>query len=813
MGRWIDFIKHHYGKITFIVFCISGLTAYLGGFEKVITYIDNYQETRELPFQADEYGVLVCYFDGEDEYKKYASKDIVNTLNARFRELNMRKAQAKHDAYVFVKESITSHGDANEIGKKYNADLVIWGSVSKKGIQPNIRFVDNSDAFRSYTSKEMTIFKESLNNVASDKSNRNISYAGRKPALTDEPVSLISFVIAKRYMDEQNFSKAIEYFRKAIPLEKTPYIRNEPTYIQITMCYYSVGDFQRAEETILKQTNYRRNDNLLALVGIIRHMRSSFPEHAHKKLAELWLNASPKDWEFLDQLYLYAITEKQLTPPTPRKKDPVDTLIEERIKNPKRKHRSWSFLEIARAQENKDYARFKQLHAELFETSNLNDQLILALLSISVDLELASESIQKIRSVHGVFPGLSLMDAFKCLAARDIEAAKLLIEKHSVLKEKSLIGRTILATYYSMKAEYMKSLAFLDELIIENPKATFYRKLRADINYYLQKPSSAKIDYELYIADHPDDTKVLYRLALLSSSEKENADALEYIQKLFAQPVKENLHFAELLNSVLLNKPISTLNTFLDTEHEAGIQAFFKLLNKNDVDAAKAKLTELINNEHPATLEGKYVSFYYYVYAVISLLENHFFECQSHLLNAYAEYPTEELKLLITELSKTDLEHAYSDKLFFAGKDAFQKMLDGNFVASAEFYEMTAKEYPKICYLWNRAGIYRLLAKDTDRALVDYSIALQCEPEAKGIHSLYADLVKEKDCNLAVRHYSRSLEIDGDSIGTFDGLSQCHTKLGNTALADEFYQKYKTLYFEKGVNPVNFFFYQPLRQL
>jgi tetratricopeptide (TPR) repeat protein len=178
------------------------------------------------------------------------------------------------------------------------------------------------------------------------------------------------------------------------------------------------------------------------------------------------------------------------------------------------------------------------------------------------------------------------------------------------------------------------------------------------------------------------------------------------------------------------------------------------------------------------------------------------------------KYPTEELKLLIVELSKTeDKGQVLDDKLFLAGKNAFQKMVENNFAASAEVYETAAKKYQQFCYLWSRAGIYRILAKDSDSALVDYSNALQCEPEAKKLHALFADLVKEKDCNLAIQHYSRSLDIDGDSISAFDALSQCYAKLGNKALADEYYKKYKALYFKKGGNPVNFFFAQPLRQI
>jgi tetratricopeptide (TPR) repeat protein len=408
---------------------------------------------------------------------------------------------------------------------------------------------------------------------------------------------------------------------------------------------------------------------------------------------------------------------------------------------------------------------------------------------------------------------LSLLEAFKCLLARDLDTAKSHVERYKVLKERSIIGRTILAAYFSQHTEYDKSLLLLDELITENPKATFYRKLRADILFYQQKYTSASEDYKIYIADNEDDTKALYRLSRTLFINQNYTDGLVYAQKLFDQPVKDDLHFASIIENNLLAKSSSVNNTFIDKTHINELKSVIILLNKNNADAAKEKVDELILNESSVELLNKYNSLYLYIKALISILENNFNESLLYLYEAYADYPTREIKSLIDEFSNSAEEHVSDDKLFIAGKEAFRKLTEKKYDGIAESYETAARAYPTFCYLWYRAGIYRHEAKEMDRASTDFNNALICEPEAKNLHLLFADLIKETDCNLAIKHFSRSLEIDGETVLAFDGLSLCYEKLGDKDLSMEYYKKYKKLYFDKGGNPINFFFHEPLRHL
>jgi predicted Zn-dependent protease len=659
----------------------------------------------------------------------------------------------------------------------------------------------------------MTIFKESLYNVTADPKNRNIHYAPKKPELTDEPIALISYVIATRYLGEKKYNQAIDFFWKAIPLEKTDYIQNRPTYLKLLECYFSIGDFQSAEDIILKHLNYKQDDDLLALIGLLRHIRSKTPIHLHKQLADLWVTSSPSDWKVLDRVYLLGITEKWLNLSKARKKDNVDKLINKKLKRTQKKSKALKYLDLQLAVENKDLEKFKKLHSEVFDSGDIDDRIGLIMLASSLETRLAFELIEKTRKEHGDSPALALLESLNCLIVRDIDTAYSLIKKYKVLVEESWVGRYILASYYSIKSENEKSSTILNKLIAENPKVTLFRKLRADINFYEKNNEFVKEDYEQYSLDYPEDTKVLYRLARLSFTENDNTKGAAYLKKLYASKVDAELDFARLLDSIVRKKPLPVKESFMDSEHREKLHQVFELLNKNQKKAALDRLSELINDTHPVGLSNQYDSFYYYVYAFLSFIDIDYSSCIHFLGEALAEYPMDELKVLISDMYILNDKTVSEDKLFRIARTALQKIGDNDKLGTAQTYETAAEEYPTFCYLWLRAGIYRYVAKDEEGAASNYHKALQCSPNAKEVHMLYADILKYYDCNTAIEHYQKSIAIDGESAQAFDGLSQCYEKLGNTLLAEEYYKKYQTLYFELGGNPVNWFFNQPQRGL
>ena len=815
MSNWI---KNEYGLILTLLGAVGAVIAYAGAPVKIATYWDNYNAKKSLYFESSDYGVLVCVFDGETEYKKYASKEIVNAVNARFRELKLRNAIAKRDRYVFLNHIVSSHDEANELGLKYDADLVVWGSVSSRGVQPNIRIVDGSEQFRMYSAtKEMTIFKKSLQNVANDNIAKNISFAGRRPDLTDETVSLVSFAIAVHLKKNEKFDEAIKYFYRSMPIDKTSYITNEPTYIQIAMCYYLLGNFKKSEEIILNHTYYQNNPSLLAFVGVIRYLQDSMPKKYYKKIVDVWMHSSPKDWEFLDRIFIYGITSKIFTSPPARKKDKVDLLITTAIHSSPTQDRSWKFLKLLTASKEKNYKLFKKIYAELFETADVDERMILSLQAISVDIDLADESISRIRETAGTFPGLNLLEALKCISEKKYSIARQLIEITPILEKKSLLGRTILSAYYSEEGNYDKALTYLDSLVKELPSAGLYRKLRGDINYYLGKQEAAKTDYEIYIKEYPNNTKVLYRLVTISNLNKDTGTVLKYTQKMFECPSDKELKFYPIIESVLINAPLEKANTFVDPNHEALLKDAFRLLNKNDPESAKKLLLTDKYTEPDTVRRSQFIALDYYTLAMISILEGDFLESLRYLFESYAEYPMEESKNMILSLSNEISNESKSETLFSVAAKAFKKKIQSKFSESAIALESASEQYPDFCFLRVEAGNYRLSAKEFGKAATNFQAALQCEPRMQKVNSLYASLhvhfLKDPDCASAIEYYQRSLEVDGETVAAYDGLEQCYEKLGNQKKVKEFHKKYKDLYFKNGGNPTKYFFNQPLRHL
>jgi hypothetical protein len=80
-------------------------------------------------FKTDIYGIIVAQFNGNTEDQKNKGKEIQSTiqstLNARFKELGINDADARKTPDLFE-----THEQARNFGKKYQAQLVIWGSVN-----------------------------------------------------------------------------------------------------------------------------------------------------------------------------------------------------------------------------------------------------------------------------------------------------------------------------------------------------------------------------------------------------------------------------------------------------------------------------------------------------------------------------------------------------------------------------------------------------------------------------------------------------------------------------------------------------------
>jgi len=170
------------------------------------------------PFEEKIYGIIVTQFKGNTDARKNKGKEIQSaiqsTLNARFKELGINDADARNTSVL-----LESHEAAREFGKKYKAELVIWGDVTLQGIIPNITIVNEESDASKLMKPETALLKDSLTHIALAKVNDI-----RFPALTDEPTKLVSFITAIKYKEQKKYEKAIEYFTYSLSEQSDKYI-------------------------------------------------------------------------------------------------------------------------------------------------------------------------------------------------------------------------------------------------------------------------------------------------------------------------------------------------------------------------------------------------------------------------------------------------------------------------------------------------------------------------------------------------------------------------------------------------------------
>jgi len=194
------------------------------------------------PFEEKTYGIIVTQFKGNTDAQKNKGKEIQasiqSTLNARFKELGINDADARNSSLL-----IESHEVAREYGKKYKAELVIWGDVTLQGIIPNITIINEKSDASKLMKPETALLKDSLCHAALAKMNDI-----RFPALTDEPTKLVSFVTAVKHKKNKKNEMAIEYFILSLPEQLTNYIDSSIILFEIGEVWSDMREYSKAIE-------------------------------------------------------------------------------------------------------------------------------------------------------------------------------------------------------------------------------------------------------------------------------------------------------------------------------------------------------------------------------------------------------------------------------------------------------------------------------------------------------------------------------------------------------------------------------------
>ena len=233
------------------IFILSLLTVLLGSLGYVIPMLmrdTDFSENNELtPFPKGVFGILTASFSGEHSELngKTLRNSITHTLNARFRELNISNTEAKNIPNN-NSNKLKSHQEARKIGKKYSAEIVIWGDITFKGVIPNLTIVDQSSTTSFLTDSNATLFKESL------KHNAIFLDDIRLPAFTDEPTQIVCFVTALKYYNEKKYKSALYYLTKAIPAKDTSHINCYPIFLFMGNCCNSMQEYDDAINFYIK---------------------------------------------------------------------------------------------------------------------------------------------------------------------------------------------------------------------------------------------------------------------------------------------------------------------------------------------------------------------------------------------------------------------------------------------------------------------------------------------------------------------------------------------------------------------------------
>lgn len=168
------------------------------------------------PFKDGEFGLLIAEFEvkikGEKKRGKEIQGTIESTLNARIVEEEITDAIVR-EIPISIISKIDSHKQARKIGKKYNAEIVIWGDVTLKGVIPYLTIVNPRSEYCRIISHDTVLLKETLTHKALANMNDM-----RLPALTDAPTLLIIFSTGLKFYLDGRYKNALNYFNRCLSI-------------------------------------------------------------------------------------------------------------------------------------------------------------------------------------------------------------------------------------------------------------------------------------------------------------------------------------------------------------------------------------------------------------------------------------------------------------------------------------------------------------------------------------------------------------------------------------------------------------------
>lgn len=197
---------------------------------------------KNTPFRKDVFGIIIANFEGDAivHGTSIKGKDIPRSmktaLNARFENEHISGVEVQEYSKV-----LRGSKEALSIGRRYNAELVIFGGVNVQGIIYNLKLVKELSWGKEILKAEGAFLKEELSFP------RFVETSDiQLRALTSEPASLVSFISGVKSFQNGSYEQAIQYFLKAIPQEEGSQIVSAPIFIALADSYFLDQEYDNA---------------------------------------------------------------------------------------------------------------------------------------------------------------------------------------------------------------------------------------------------------------------------------------------------------------------------------------------------------------------------------------------------------------------------------------------------------------------------------------------------------------------------------------------------------------------------------------
>ncbi|MDP3694970.1 MAG: hypothetical protein Q8R42_02515, partial [Desulfocapsaceae bacterium] len=623
-------------KKTFLwIITFIGLTGLISISKFTYTQFCIHKIKQELFFNKNEHGILICQFSGEEGAKREISTEYETILlsivnNSKLSDLKVKKIDNKLDIKVKTFES------ALNIGKTYNADIIIWGGVNPHGIYPHIAINHKNSKTKD---EDITILKNSLRNIESNQPT-DITF----PALTDEPLSFSSFIVGYEYFNKKNYLEAKKYFIQSLPKSETTYVDRKKVLTYIALSEMYLGNIEEAIAVIKKHIDYKNDiysSTLLAHLVSTEFFFKGDSKEQVSKLYSLMSNGSIDDIESLDNIFLYLIERDSIL--NNKRILPQDSDIESKLKEVdlpefQIKYFSDTYVEqlfmYYMAHENK-----KNI-SELIElTENSKNKEIIRLRVISLGL---LKSFDKIESELEKYIAIAGSDNFESFARlifygvskNEIELSRF-IESNKL--KNSLFKNFIAALYYlDEKKDYTKAIEILSSLITKYHDNKSFYKYRAKAYALKGDKEKAENDYIEYLSFFQNDVEVILELETLVIDDPQKM--VKYL-KYMGDVTYYDIDFGKILNQFLNNEEKSPNLILQNNDIKNSIQSI--ILDKRK--EARQSLLELLKNTGRMEVKDRYVASYaYYLLSIIALLDSNYVDASSYTAESFKLFPIKE---------------------------------------------------------------------------------------------------------------------------------------------------------------------------